>query len=55
MWIVVHVTKRPSEAERVHQLLARAGFLAEVRGKSLFEVAVPEEEAPDARDVIDEN
>ncbi len=52
MWIVVYVTGRRAEAERIRTMLDREGFLAEVRGESVYEVVVPEAEASDAQEVI---
>ena len=52
MWIVVYLTGRKVEAERIRALLDREGFLAEVRGESVYEVVVPEAEARDAQEVI---
>ena len=52
MWIVVYVTGRKTEADRVRAMLDREGFLANVRGDSVYEVVVPEAEASDAQEVI---
>ena len=52
MWIVVYLSGRKSEAERVRSLLVQEGFLAEVRGESVYEVVVPAAEASDAQEVI---
>lgn len=52
MWIVVHITGRRAEAERVLALLVREGFLAQLRGEGPYELVVPEAEAPDAQEVI---
>ena len=52
MWVVVFLTGRRSEAERVTQLLQREGFLAELRGEGPYEVVVPKGEAPEAQEVI---
>lgn len=52
MWIVVYVSGRKAEAERIRVQLDREGFLAEVRGEGVYEVVVPEAEAVDAQEVI---
>lgn len=52
MWIVVYVTGRRAEAERIRALLVGEGFLAETRGEGTYEVVVPEAEAADAQEVI---
>jgi hypothetical protein len=40
------------EAERVKAMLVRQGFLAQLRGEKAYEVVVPEAEARDAQEVI---
>lgn len=52
MWVVVFLTGRRSEAERVTHLLQREGFLAELRGDGPYEIVVPKGEAKEAQEVI---
>lgn len=52
MWVVVYVTGRRGEADRIGALLQREGFLAEVRGEGPYEVVVPKGEAREAQEVI---
>lgn len=52
MWVVVYVTGRKAEAERITALLRREGFLSESRGEGPYEVVVPKGEAAEAQEVI---
>lgn len=60
MWTVIYVAYDENEAQSVENKLVSEGFLVRIKNigsenDSMFEILVPESEADEAHDVINQN
>ena len=63
MWMVVYVAQTKEQAERIRDLLQKAGILVKMRGVNqsenekfgCYEIMVPESELSEAHDIIISN